>query len=204
MDIYFSPLACSMASRIVAYEADLPVRFQRVDTKAGRTAEGGDYRVINPKGLVPALKTDDGEVLTENCAVLQYLGDQAPKAGLAPGGFARYRLQQWLSFVSTELHKTVFTPLLSPKYDPASKAKAREEAVARFDYLNEALEGRQWLLDDFSVADAYMAAVLNWAQFVSLDLAAWPNVLAYRDRLQARPSVARAMGEELELFRQAA
>lgn len=204
MDLYFSPLACSMASRIVVYETGEAARFHRVDTKAGRTADGADYRTINPKGLVPALRTEDGEVLTENAAILQFLADRTPQAGLAPTGFQRYRLQQWLSFVGSELHKSVFTPLLSPTADAAAKAAARKAAEPRFAYLDEHLAGREWLLDDFSVADAYMAAVLNWAQFVGLDLAPWPNVAAYRERLHARPSVARALGEEMELYRQAA
>lgn len=204
MDLYYSPLACSMASRIVLYETGLEARFVRVDTKAGRTSDGADYRAINPKGLVPALKTEDGEVLTENAAVLQYLGDLAPGAALAPAGFDRYRLQQWLSFIGTELHKLVFNPLLSPRADEVQKAAAREAATSRFQYLDDHLAGRDWLLDAFSVADAYMAAVLNWAQFVNLDLSPYPNVVAYRDRLRERPAVARALGEEFALWKQAA
>jgi glutathione S-transferase len=204
MDLYYSPLACSMASRIVLYETGAAANFVRVDTRAGRTADGADYRAINPKGLVPALKTDDGEVLTENAAILQFLADRAPTAALAPTGFQRYRLQQWLSFIGSELHKHVFTPLLSPKAEEAAKAAARAAAAERLAYLEDHLAGRQWLLDEFSVADAYLAAVLNWAQFVDLDLAAYPNVIAYRDRLRERPSVARALGEEFALWKQAA
>jgi glutathione S-transferase len=204
MDLYYSPLACSMASRVVLYETGLAANFVRVDTRAGRTADGADYRMINPKGLVPALRTDDGELLSENAAILQFLADRAPDARLAPDGFERYRLQQWLSFIGSELHKFVFTPLLSPKADAATKAAAREAAAERFTYLDAHLAGRQWLLEDFSVADAYMAAVLNWAQFVHLELAAYPNVLAYHDRLRERPSVARALGEEFVLWKQAA
>jgi glutathione S-transferase len=204
MDLYFSPLACSMASRVVLYETGAEVNFVRVDTRAGRTADGGDYRAINAKGQVPALRTDDGEVLTENAAILQYLADRAPEAGLAPDGFQRYRLQQWLSFIGAELHKLVFTPLLSPRADEAAKATAREAAAQRFAYLDDHLAGRDWLLDDFSVADAYMAAVLNWAQFVNFDLEPYPNVAAYRDRLRERPAVARALGEEFALWKQAA
>jgi glutathione S-transferase len=200
MDIYFSPLACSLASRIVVYEAGADADFHRVDTRAGRTADGADYRRINPKGLVPALRTDEGEVLTENAAILQYLGD---RFGLNPEGFERYRLQSWLSFIGSELHKYVFTPLLSPRHDQAAKALAREAAAERFGHLDAELEGREYLLDRFSVADAYMAAVLNWAQAVKLDLAPWPNVVAYRDRLRARPAVARALGEEFALYQAA-
>jgi glutathione S-transferase len=203
MDLYFSPLACSLASRIVIYELGVDASFHRVDTRAGRTASGEDYTKINPKGLVPALRTDDGEVLTENAAILQYLGDRKPDAGLAPGGFARYRLQQWLSFISSELHKIVFTPVLSAKYPPEAKAKALEEAPKRFAHLNDHLTGRDWLLDDFSVADAYLAAVLNWNQVTKFDLSAYPAIVAYQRRLAARPAVAKALAEELALFQPA-
>jgi len=203
MDLYFSPLACSLASRITLYEAGAEAKFNRVDTRTQKLEGGADYRLINPKGMVPALKTDDGAVLTENAAILQYLADRYPQAKLAPSGFDRYRLQQWLSFIGSELHKFVFTPLLSPTADDAAKARAREAGTERFAYLDAHLEDRGWLLDDFSVADAYLAAVLNWAQFVKFDLAPYPNVAAYRDRLRARPSVARAMGEEFALFQAA-
>jgi glutathione S-transferase len=203
MDLYFAPLACSLASRITLYEAGADAKFHRVDTRAGRTADGQDYGLINPKGQVPALRTDEGQVLTENAAILQYLADRFPDAGLAPSGFERYRLQQWLSFIGTELHKLVFTPLLVPTHDAAAKALALEAAADRFAYLDAHLEDREWLLDRFSVADAYLAAVLNWAQFVKFDLGPYPHVAAYRDRLRARPSVARALGEEFALFQAA-
>lgn len=204
MDVYYSPLACSLASRIALYEAGADARFHRVDTKAGRLGDGTDYRAVNPKGLVPAIRTPEGEVLTENAAVLQYIADAYPAANLAPQGFQRYRLQQWLSFVGSELHKKVFDPLLTPKFDDAAKALAREAGHERFAHLDEHLTGREWLLDGFSVADAYLAAVLNWAQFVKFDLDAYPAVIAYRDRLRARPAVARALGEEFAEYRLAA
>lgn len=204
MDLYYSPLACSLASRIALYEAGAEARFHRVDTKVRRTEDGGDYRAINPKGQVPAIRTPEGEVLTENAAVLQYIADAYPQANLAPGGFQRYRLQQWLSFVGTELHKKVFDPLLIPQADAAAKAAAVEAGRERFAYLDEHLTGREWLLDTFSVADAYLAAVLNWAQFVKFDLEPYPAVAAYRDRLRARPAVARALGEEFAEYRKAA
>lgn len=203
MDIYFSPLACSLASRITLYESGQDATFQKVDTKAGRTAAGEDYRKINPKGLVPALRTDDGAVLTENAAILQYLADRKPETGLAPNGFARYQLQQWLSFIGSELHKSVFTPLLSPTWPADGKAKAKEEAAAKLAYLNAHLTGREWLLDDFSVADAYLAAVLNWNMAVKLDFTPYPAIQAYQARLAARPAVAKAMQEEFALFQPA-
>lgn len=208
MDVYYSPLACSLATRIAVYEAGAEgkVRLNRVDAKT-RTVEGGvDYLTINAKGLVPAVRTSDGEVLTENAAVLQYLADAFPEAGLAPAAASaeRYRLQQWLSFVGTELHKLIFNPLLSSKSNDGAKAFARELAPERLAYLNDHLTGRDYLLDGFSVADAYLAAVLNWAQFVGIDLAQWPAVAAYRDRLAARPAVAKAMKEEFDLYQAAA
>jgi glutathione S-transferase len=203
MDLYFSPLACSLASRIVIYETGADAAFHRVDTKTGKTAAGEDYMKINPKGLVPALRTDDGEVLTENVAILPYLADRRPEAGLAPAGFARYRLLQWLSFITSELHKTVFTPLLSTSYPAEAKAKAREEAAKRFAHLNDHLAGREWLLDGFSVADAYLAAVLNWNQVTKFDFSAWPAIVAYQKRLAARPSVGKALAEEFALYQPA-
>lgn len=203
MDLYFSPLACSMASRIVLYEAGEEANFVRVDTRAGRTAEGADYQAINPMGLVPALRTDQGEVLTENVAILQYLADRFPRAGLGGEGFDRARIAQWLAFVATELHTGVFHPLFAPAAGPEAKAFAREEAVKRFTRLNDHLKGRDWLLDHFTVADAYLAVVLNWAQFVALDLSAYPHMAAFLERARARPSVARALGEE-SAIRQAA
>ena len=203
MDVYFSPLACSLASRITIYESGQEATFQRVDTRAGKTASGEDYRKINPKGLVPAVRTDDGVVLTENAAILQYLADRKPETRLAPTGFARYQLQQWLSFIGSELHKTVFSPLLSPSYPPEAKAKAKEMAAERLAYLNDHLTDREWLLEDFSVADAYLAAVLNWNQAVKFDFTPYPAIQAYQKRLMGRPAVGKAMTEEFALFQPA-
>jgi glutathione S-transferase len=204
MDIYFSPLACSMASRIALYETGQDAAYHRVDTRAGKTAGGEDYRKINPKGLVPALRTDDGAVLTENAAILQYIADRKPESGIAPTGFPRYQLQQWLSYVGSELHKVVFQPLLSPAYPAEAKEKAKASAPERFAYLDEHLTGRDWLLDSFSVADAYLAAVLNWNRAaVKLDISAYPALQAYQERLFARPSVQKALAEEFALFQPA-
>lgn len=203
MDVYFSPLACSLASRIVIYEAGAEADFHRVDTRAGRTASGEDYRAINPKGLVPALRTDDGVVLTENAAILQYLADRFPEARLAPEGFARYELQQWLSFIGAELHKAVFAILLSRTAPPEAKAMAKETAGPRLAYLNDHLAGREWLLDAFSVADAYLAAVLNWNRAVQLDFSPYSAIVAYQDRLAARPAVGKALTDEFALYQPA-
>jgi glutathione S-transferase len=143
-------------------------------------------------------------VLTENAAILQYIGDRRPEAGVAPTGFGRYQLAQWLSYVGTELHKVVFQPLLAPAFPAEAKEKAKASAPERFAYLNDHLTGRDWLLDAFSVADAYLAAVLNWNRAaVKLDLSAYPALLAYQDRLFARPSVQKALGEEFALYQAA-
>lgn len=207
MDLYYSPLACSISTRIAVYEAggEGRVRLNQVNTKTQTTADGGDYRQINPKGLVPSIRTAEGDVLSENAAVLQYLADSFPESGLAPvaGTPDRYRLQQWLSFVGTELHKSVFNPLLSQKANDGAKAFARDGADEKLRYLDDHLTGRDYLLDRFTVADAYLTAVLNWAQFVNLDLAPYPAIVAYRERVAARPAVARALKEEFELFRAA-
>lgn len=201
MDLYFSPLACSMATRIVFYEAGIEARFLAVDTRAKRLADGTDFLTVNPMGQVPVLRMDNGELLTENPAVLQYVADARPQAGLAPrDGIARYRLQQWLNFISTELHKVVFVPLLDPTMPDAGKAYARQKAEQRLAYLNGRLEVREYLLDRFTIADAYLATVLNWARFTAMDLAKWPAVKSYMDRMYQRPSVAKAIAEETRAY----
>jgi glutathione S-transferase len=144
-----------------------------------------------------------GELLTENPVVLQYVADQKPESDLAPqGGIERYRLQQWLNFITSELHKVVFIPLLDPASPDASKSYAREKAERRFAHLNSHLEGQEFLLDHFTVADAYLVTVLNWARFVGLDLAKWPAVKAYNDRMLKRPNVAKALAEEMAMYQE--
>jgi glutathione S-transferase len=201
MQLYFAPLACSMATRMALYEAGAAATFTAVDTRAKRLGDGSDFLVINPMGQVPVLRTDDGELLTENPAVLQYVADRYPAAGLAPaGGMPRYRLQQWLNFITSELHKAVFIPLLSPAAGAEAKTYARQLAGPRLGYLDAHLQGREFLLDRFTVADAYLATVLNWARFGALELAPWPHVEAYFTRIQQRPSVAAALSEEMALY----
>lgn len=198
MGLYFSPLACSMATRIALYEAGATANFICVDTKAKRVADGSDFLAINPMGQVPVLLTDSGELLTENAAVLQHVADQFPASGLAPqGGMPRYRLQQWLNFVTSELHKVVFVPLLDPTSNDGAKSYARAKSAQRLGFLNAHLDGRDYLLDGFTVADAYLVTVLNWGRFSGVDLAAYPAVHGYYQRLCAHPSVARAMAEEV-------
>ena len=156
MDLYFSPLACSMATRIALYEAGADARFIQVDGKTKRTRDGSDYLAVNPLGLVPAIRTDEGEVLTENAAILQYVAGRFPDAQLAPPtGMERARLQQWLCFIGTELHKASFVPLLDRKAPDAVKTYTLEKGESRLAYLDKYLAGRDYLLDRFSIADAY-------------------------------------------------
>ncbi len=206
MDLFFSPLACSMSGRIAFAEANAPVTLIEVDPDAKRVlATGEDYRAINPLGYVPALRLDDGTVLTENAAILQYVADAFPEAKLAPpesDRLGRARLRQWLSFISSELHKGLMTPLLGRETPPEVKAWVAGKYASRLAYLNDKLEGRDFLLGEFSVADAYLATVLNWTQATpEIDLASYPNVKAYLDRMRARPSVAAALAVEIPLFR---
>ena len=203
MDLYFAPLACSMATRITLYEAGVPANFRQVDTKAKRVDDGTDYLSINPMGQVPVLRTDSGEILAENLVVLQYVADQYPESGLVPqSGMPRYRLQQWLAFITSELHKLVFSPLLDPRSADGAKGYATGKVAQRFSYLNAHLQGREYLLDLFTVADAYLVVVLNWARFAGVDLAQWPAVQDYFQRVSKRSSVARAFAEEFKLYQE--
>jgi len=207
MDLYFSPMACSMATRIAAYEAGADIRFLKVDTKARpkRVEDGTEFLAINPMGQVPVLRTDDGELIVENPVILQYVADRFPAAGLIPAdGPERRKVQSWLGFVGSELHKGAFTALLNPKAPDGAKAFAQETVVERLAYLEAHLTGREYLAGRFSVADAYLFVILTWARYVALDLEPYPALAAYRDRLQTRPSVARALGEEFTLFKAAA
>ena len=204
MDLYFAPLACSMASRMALYEAGGSARFVYVDNKTKRLADGSDFLAINPMGQVPVLRTDDGDILTENPVVLQYIADRYPESGLAPaaGRIERYKLQRWLNFVTSELHKLVFTPLLTATSPEGAKAFAREKGDQRFKILDDYLSDAKFLLDRFTVADCYLATVLNWAGFAGVDLATYPAVKAYFQRLQERPGVAKAMAEEMALYQE--
>jgi glutathione S-transferase len=203
MKLYFSPLACSLATRIALYEAGALASFVQVDGKTKRTRDGRDFFTINPLGLVPTLETDAGDVLAESAAVLQYVARSHPAAQLAPEDtLGRSRLQQWLGFIGTELHKSVYVPLLDPNAHDAVKAYALSKVELRFGWLAQKLEGRAFLLDSFTIADAYLFAVLNWSTVVPVPLERWPAVHAYHQLLGRRPSVARAFAEELELYRE--
>ena len=203
MDLYFSPLACSLASRIALYEADADAdaRFIEVDPKTKRTMAGDDYRALYPLGLVPLIRLDDGSLLSENAAVLQYVAARYPGADL--GGrddLERARLQQWLCFIGTELHKALFIPLFDQSLSEDAKARARDKSESRFAFLDNHLRGRDFLLDRFTVADAYLYTVLNWTGSTKVDLTPWPAIAAYHKRMQARPSIAKAFKEEFALY----
>lgn len=201
MDLYFAPLACSMATRVALYEAGADVHYIQRDRNK-RLPDRSDFCQINPLGMVPTLRTDDGEVLTENAAILQYVAECFPQAGLVPAaGMQRARLHQWLCFIGTELHKAVFLPLLQAKQPADAKAYAAGLAEARLAIVDKHLIGREFLLDRFSVADAYLFTVLNWSGATKIDLAPWPAITSYMQRLQTRPSIARALKEELALYK---
>lgn len=201
MDLYFSPLACSMATRIALHEAGATANFIEVDGKTKLTRSGESFLEVNPLGLVPTLRTDEGDIITENAAILQYVAAHFPQAKLAPTEpVAQARLQQWLSFIGTELHKAVFVPLLSPKAPDGAKQYALELAPERLNVLAEHLRGREFLLDGFSVADAYLVTVLGWSVVTPIDLKRWPVLHDYVARLRERPSVAQAFGREREMY----
>lgn len=196
MKLYFRPLACSLSSRIVLYETGLAAEL----VEAGRGPDGVDYRSIHPLGLVPVLVLDDGHVLTENAAVLQYLGSRAPESGLVPAEEpARSQLRQWLSFIGSELHES-FVPLLDKTASPEVKAWAQKRLEPRLAYVAGHLADRSYLLGELSVADPYLFAVLNWAQVTPIELSTWPPLTAFMARMHERPSVQRAFGEESELY----
>jgi glutathione S-transferase len=197
MKLYFKPGACSLSPHIVVREAGLPFELIRVDTKAGKTASGEDYARINPKGAVPALQLDDGQVLTEGAVIVQYLADRKPEAQLAPkaGTMERYRLQEWLNYIATEVHKG-FSPLFR-KPPPEVKQAALEALEKRFAFLAGHLEKSQFLLGErFTVADAYLFTVLTWAPGQGIDLSRWPALKAHFDRIAARPAVQEALQAE--------
>lgn len=204
MDLYFSPLACSMATRIALYEIGANAHYLEVDPKSKIVLQdNSDFFPVNPLGLVPTLRTDDGAILTENAAILQYVADRFPDAGMGSAtGLDRSRLQQWLCFIGTELHKGLFLPLLDRKAPAEMKSYVLEKYLSRLDVLNRHLEGREFLLDHFSVADAYLGTVLNWTMATPpIDLTKWPAINAYLACFRARPTVAKAIAEELVLFK---
>jgi glutathione S-transferase len=198
MKLYLTPFACSLASHISLREAGLDFETVKVDLRAKTTASGDDYLAVNPKGYVPALQLDNGEVLTENVAVLQYIADRKPEKNLAPaaGTPERYRFIEWLAFINSEIHKN-FSPMFNPTAVEAHKQFAKDMLAKRFDYLQGVLGSGQYLMgDQFTVADAYLFTVLNWTGHVGIDLGKWPAIKAYYERVASRPNVGAALAAE--------
>ena len=198
MKLYFSPGACSLSPHIVLREAGLAFTPVKVNLKAHQFDGGSDYYAVNPKGYVPVLELDDGTRLTEGPAIVQYIADQAPAAKLAPanGTVARYQLQEWLNFISTELHKQ-FSPLFDPSTLDEVKTKQREKLAKRYDWIAQQLGDKDYLTGStFTVADAYLFTVTNWAKSIGVDMARWPVLQSYMKRVAARPSVQEALKAE--------
>ena len=198
MKLYFMPGACSLASHITAREAGIPLDLVRVDGKT-KTYEGGaDFTQKNPKGYVPTLELDDGEVLTEGPVIAQYLADRTDDGRLAPkaGTLGRYRLQETLGFINSEVHKT-YSPLFNPATTPETRADRVAYLQKRYGVLEKQLEGKKYLFgDDFSVADAYLFTVTRWATPLAIDLSAFPNLQAFQQRVGERPAVQEALRAE--------
>lgn len=199
MRLYFSPGACSLSPHIALYETGLPFSAEQVHLGSKQTKSGADFRATNPKGMVPTLELDNGQILTEGPAIVQYIADRKPESGLAPpaGTLERYRLQEWLNFISTELHKG-FSPLFNSKAPEEWKKIVRDNLAARFDYVAKHFEdGRPYLMGQtFTIADGYLFTVLRWTQIVQLDLSKWPQLTAYLERVAARPAVQAALRAE--------
>ena len=198
MKLYYSPGACSLSPHIVAREAGIPLTLEKVDTKTKQTESGRDFNEINPKGYVPALELDNGELLTEGPAIAQYFADLKPESGLAPanGSFERYRLLETLGYINSEIHKSY-----SPLFNPSTTAEVREEKAAylrkRYELIEQRLASHDYLVGDrFSVADSYLFTVTNWANYVKLDLSSFPALMAFQKRVAARPAVQEAMRAE--------
>ncbi|BFO53256.1 glutathione transferase GstA [Acidovorax sacchari] len=198
MKLYYSPGACSLSPHIALHEAGLAFTPVLASTKSHKLQDGTDFYTINPLGYVPVLELDDGTRLREGPAIVQYIADQAPHKNLAPanGTLARYRLQEWLNFIGTELHKG-HSPLFQPNTPDAYKPIVREKLMSRFQWLDEQLAGKEWLMGEhFSVADGYLFTVSGWGKHVGVDLSGLPNLQAYLARVGARPAVQAALKAE--------
>jgi glutathione S-transferase len=198
MKLFYTPGACSLSPHIALCEAGLPFSLHKVDLKDKTVESGEDFNRVNGKGYVPALQLDSGEVLTEGSAIVQYIADQKPAAGLAPaaGTMERYRLQEWLNFVTAEIHKPMGS-MFNPAQTPEWKEAVKTVLAKRLDWLSVQLTGRQYLMGDkFSVADGYLFTVLAWAKLVSFDLGKWPVIEDYAARVGRRPKVVEAMKAE--------
>ncbi|HWM29907.1 MAG TPA: glutathione transferase GstA [Woeseiaceae bacterium] len=198
MKLYYAPGTCALASHIVAREAGIDIGLEKVDLKSKKTASGRDYLAINPKGYVPALELDDGSILTEGPVVSQYLADLKPgsKLAAANGTIERYRLQEMLGYINSEIHKT-YSPLFNPKTHEETRQERLEYLRKRYALVEHTLEGKQFLFGDvFTIADAYLFVVTRWSKVVKLDLSDFRNVLAFQKRVAERPAVQTALREE--------
>lgn len=198
MKLYYLPGACSLSPNIVAHELGIALTLDKVDGKTKLTASGENFLEVNPKGYVPAIRLDDGEVLTEGPAIVQYLADLKPESGLAPpnGTLARYRLQEILTYINSELHKT-FSPLFNPATPDEARAERVDYLKRRYGYIESILSRQPYLMGDhFSVADAYLFVVTHWSRVIKLDLSEFPALLAFQKRVAERPAVQAAMREE--------
>ncbi len=198
MKLYYSPGACSLSPHIALHEAGLAFTPVLASTKSHKLQDGTDYYSINPLGYVPMLELDDGTRLREGPAIVQYIADQVPLKMLAPtnGSLQRYRLQEWLTFIGTEIHKG-FSPLFNPATPEEYKTMAREKVLQRLQWVDSQLADKQYLMgDQFTVADGYLFTVTNWAKPTNLDISALMNLAAYRERVAARPAVQEAMKAE--------
>jgi len=198
MKLYYSPGACSLSPHIVAEEAGIPLDLVKIDMKTKQTEHGEDFLAINPKGYVPTLQLDNGEVLTEGPAIVQYLADLKPGSALAPanGTFPRYRLQEALGYINSELHKT-YSPLFSSDTPPEVRKDREDYLLKRYAFIERVLAKQPYLLgEQFTAADAYLFTVTNWAHLVKLDLSSLPNLLAFQKRVGERPAVQAAMRAE--------
>ena len=198
MKLYYSPGACSLSPHIALLEAGLAFTAVKASTKTHKLDDGTDFYTINQKGYVPVLELDNGERLTEGPAIVQYIADQSPGSGLAPaaGTMERYRLQEWLNFITSELHKQ-YGPMFVPTTPAEYKEILKEKLGKRFDWLSGELKGKDYLMGkQFTVADGYLYTVMRWSPFVGIDLAKWPVLAAYEARVAARPKVQEAMAAE--------
>lgn len=198
MKLYFAPGACSLSPHIALHEAGLAHSAEKVDLRTKKTASGADFLAVNPKGQVPAFVHDDGAVLTEGPAIVQYIADQAPKSGLAPanGTIGRYRVQEWLNYISTELHKG-FSPLFKPNTPDGYKPILIENINLRFAHVDKELAGKAYLTGDtFTVADGYLFVILRWADGMKIDITHLPDLTAFKARVLARPGVQAALKAE--------
>jgi glutathione S-transferase len=198
MKLYYSPGACSLSPHIVAREAGIDLDLQKVDLKTHSLKAENDYYKVNPKGYVPALEIAPGDVLTEGPAIVQYLADQKPKSGLVPpaGSADRYRQQEMLSYINSEIHKA-YSPLFSDTTPDATREDRKAHLRKRYKLLDERLAGKDYLFGDkFTAADAYLFTITRWAHAVKLDLSDFKNIAAFQERVKARPAVQEAMKEE--------